>query len=53
MDPKKHIEMYNLTDEQWEYLSHAEIIAEIIEDKALMDAILHFSNNAITKNPFY
>ena len=53
MDAKKYIEMYNLTEEQWEYLSHAEIIEEIIEDKALMDSILQFSKNAITKNPFY
>ena len=53
MDAKKYIEKYNLTDEQWMYLNHSANVEEILEDGALMGAILHYSKNAITQNPFY
>ena len=44
---------YDLNDEQWAYLKGATEIEKVIGNKPLMEAILHYSENAITQNPYY
>lgn len=44
---------YGLNDEQWAYLKGATEIEKVIGNKPLMEAILHYSENAITQNPYY
>lgn len=44
---------FDLNDEQWAYLKGAAGIEKVIGNKPLMEAILHFAQDAITENPYY
>ena len=53
MTEQQYKEWFKLTDEQWDYLNQCQGFAERKGDYALMEAIVLYSKNAETQNPYY
>ena len=53
MTTEQYKEWFKLTDEQWDYLNQCQGFAERKRDYALMEAIVLYSKNAETQNPYY
>lgn len=53
MTNEQYKEWFGLNDEQWQYLNHCRGFVERKGDYALMEAIVLFSKNAETQNPYY
>lgn len=53
MTTEQYKEWFGVTDEQWSYLNQCHSFAEHKDDYALLEAIVLYSKNSETQNPFY